>query len=182
MLLRNSDEYVPAYFHADCGGSTSDGAASGFGNSPVLKHVKEAKDSDHVLLPHTWRERIDAEKLDALSAKFNVGEHATGLQILERDPGGRVLQAKLTGSEGSFEIPGEELRRLLSLPSAMIDLLGVLRDGSLIIEGRGRGHGIGLCQIGAQALAKKGKTCVEILEHYYPGARIELLAEPIRSN
>ncbi len=179
-ILRHEDTYVPAFFHADCGGSTSNGTRSGFGNSLVLQARLEPADAAHSVKPHTWSERLDANKLDAMAVELEIGSYASGLQILERDYGGRVIEAKLTGPEGSHIMPGEELRRRFGLPSAMIDLLGVLRDGSVMIEGRGRGHGIGLCQLGAQDLARGGRTCAEILQHYYPGASIELLTEPIR--
>ena len=45
----------------------------------------------------------------------------------------------------------------------------------LIFEGRGLGHGVGLCQYGAQGRARAGHTYREILEAYYPGARLERL-------
>ncbi|MBC8404705.1 MAG: SpoIID/LytB domain-containing protein [Planctomycetes bacterium] len=179
QILRHDEQFVPAFFHADCGGATSNGTASGFGHSDVLQAVLEPYSGTHASNPHTWSKRVEAKRLDELAADLNLGEYTTGLQILQRDDGGRVMQAKFTGTSGSHKVLGEELRRLLQLPSAMIDLIGVLRDGSVILEGRGRGHGIGLCQVGAQALALQGRTCQQILGHYYPGARIELLTEPI---
>jgi stage II sporulation protein D len=180
MTLRHQGQYVPAFFHADCGGATSNGTDSGFGNSLVLQMVTEPVAAPHKVKPHTWSQRVDAAELDQMATELGVGEYASGLQILRRDTGGRVLEAKLTGALGSHTMPGEELRRRFHLPSAMIDLIGVLRDGSVMVEGRGRGHGIGLCQLGAQDLARDGHNYQEILQHYYPGAEIELLTEPIR--
>ncbi len=180
MILRHQDQYVPAFFHADCGGATSNGTDSGFGNSLVLQMVSEPIAAPHKVKPHSWSERVDAAELDQMAIELGVGEYATGLQILRRDTGGRVLEAKLTGELGSHTMPGEELRRRFHLPSAMVDLIGVLRDGSVVVEGRGRGHGIGLCQLGAQDLARDSHTYQEILHHYYPGASIEPLTEPIR--
>ena len=40
------------------------------------------------------------------------------------------------------------------------------------LEGRGTGHGLGLCQLGAQALARRGQSYTAILDHYFPGAAI----------
>lgn len=179
MILRYQEEFVPAFFHADCGGATSNGKESGFGDSLVLQGGPEPISAEHARSPHTWSERVDAAELDRMAANLKIGPYATGLQILQRDQGGRVLQAKITGVEGSHTMPGEELRRRFRLPSALVDLIGVLRDGSVMIEGRGRGHGIGMCQLGAQDLARAGKTCAEILHHYYPGASIEPLTQPI---
>ena len=39
--------------------------------------------------------------------------------------------------------------------------------------GRGWGHGVGMCQVGAAGLAEAGASFVDILQHYYPGIRIE---------
>lgn len=47
--------------------------------------------------------------------------------------------------------------------------------GEVMIEGRGFGHGVGLCQYGAKALAEQGWSPERILEHYYPGAAVEIL-------
>ena len=47
-----------------------------------------------------------------------------------------------------------------------------IEEGTVTIEGRGFGHGVGLCQYGAQALAESGKDYEEILAWYYPGAEL----------
>jgi hypothetical protein len=44
----------------------------------------------------------------------------------------------------------------------------------VVLEGFGQGHGIGLCQRGARAMAEHGATFREILEHYFPNTRIAL--------
>ncbi|HUR26950.1 MAG TPA: amidase, partial [Planctomycetota bacterium] len=54
---------------------------------------------------------------------------------------------------------------LATLPRAGQDV----EDG-LLLTGRGRGHGVGLCQTGARALARAGWSAAEILAHYYPGS------------
>ena len=46
-------------------------------------------------------------------------------------------------------------------------------DGRIILHGRGWGHGVGLCQIGAAVMASRGYTYEAILSHYYPGSSIE---------
>jgi stage II sporulation protein D len=66
-----------------------------------------------------------------------------------------------------------ELQRVLSgesLPSPMFTIeIGATKCR---IEGRGHGHGVGLCQWGARGLALRGWSCERILQHYYPGATI----------
>jgi stage II sporulation protein D len=49
-----------------------------------------------------------------------------------------------------------------------------------VLQGVGQGHGIGLCQAGAKAMAEEGSTFREILAHYYPNAIVTSLAnEPV---
>jgi stage II sporulation protein D (peptidoglycan lytic transglycosylase) len=180
LVLKFDGEVTPAFFHADCGGQTSSGSDAQFGTNPTLRGIADLGAAEHLAQTRHWRERIDPERLDYLANRYGLGDHATGLQILQRDPGGRVQTAKIIGPEGGKELAGEELRRQFALPSAMIDLLGVLTDGSLVIEGRGRGHGVGLCQIGAQSMARSGYNFRQILAHYYYQAEAELLTEPIQ--
>jgi SpoIID/LytB domain protein len=66
-----------------------------------------------------------------------------------------------------------EIRRLLSeshLKSSAFH--ATFKEDSVILEGKGWGHGVGLCQIGAAVMASKGYSYTEILEHYYPGTTI----------
>jgi stage II sporulation protein D len=50
----------------------------------------------------------------------------------------------------------------------------------LVLEGNGEGHGIGLCQAGARAIAQSGATFREILDHYYPNTTLANLSSEIR--
>ena len=49
------------------------------------------------------------------------------------------------------------------------------RGDSIAIIGRGYGHGAGLCQVGAYEMARDGKSASEILEHYFPSAKVQKL-------
>jgi SpoIID/LytB domain protein len=66
-----------------------------------------------------------------------------------------------------------EIRRILSethLKSSAFDV--EYEKDRIVLHGRGWGHGVGLCQIGAAVMASKGYTYKEILEHYYPGTEL----------
>jgi SpoIID/LytB domain protein len=66
-----------------------------------------------------------------------------------------------------------EIRRILSETHLKSSAFDVRMEGSFVIlEGKGWGHGVGLCQIGAAVMASKGYTYTEILEHYYPGSHL----------
>jgi stage II sporulation protein D len=180
LVLKHEGRLVPAYFHADCGGSTGDARLHEFGDSAVLRAVPDVGPAGHLSVTDSWDRIVPPEKLDRIAKAWGLGEHARSLDIMQRDEFGRVVRAQFTGEEGSRAVPGDRIRAELGLPSALITLIGVLRDGSLRVEGVGNGHGIGLCQLGALAQARAGRDARAILAHYYPGAEIVVLRDPIQ--
>ena len=80
------------------------------------------------------------------------------------------------GSKRS-EVIGKELkiRRALSPSHLKSSAFSVERDpaGAFVLRGRGWGHGVGLCQIGAAVMAANGYDYRQILQHYYPGTDVE---------
>jgi stage II sporulation protein D len=105
------------------------------------------------------------------------------LEILDRTTSGRVARLAVTTDAGVYHVRGDRVRWVLKpssgnpfiLRSALFEV-ELVRDGDRLVEistrGRGYGHGIGLCQTGALAMAERGKTVREILSHYYPGASL----------
>lgn len=97
------------------------------------------------------------------------------LEPLERGESGRISRLRIVGSANTAVI-GKELmiRRALSeshLKSSAFDI--EWQGDTLTLHGRGWGHGVGLCQIGAAVMAAEGYDYIQILNHYYPGASIE---------
>jgi stage II sporulation protein D len=169
-----------AYFHSTCGGQTSD-AARVFGEPSIepLAGVEcgacagvrfarwEARSSsaeiEQALRPYA------AQKGIALGALTNV-------EVSEADPDGRPRYVRIEHSGGAFEMLATKLRTALSKTSDSTmrsALFTVARQGGdFRFDGRGWGHGVGLCQAGA---AKKGETETyrEILRDYFPGSEIQ---------
>lgn len=102
----------------------------------------------------------------------------TELNALRRGMSGRIYLLEIIGTLNR-QIIGKELtiRRWLSRTHLKSSAFEATRrkDGGWHLEGRGWGHGVGLCQIGAAVMACKGFTYQQILSHYYPGAIIEKL-------
>ena len=71
-----------------------------------------------------------------------------------------------------IEIYGPANKNLEALCTYFPDLKVVARGTEIILDGKGWGHGVGLCQIGAAVMASKGYAYTQILEHYYPGTTI----------
>jgi stage II sporulation protein D (peptidoglycan lytic transglycosylase) len=93
------------------------------------------------------------------------------VSIVERTPSGRPKVFELTGSSGERRRMVAERFRLAvgsrRLLSANFDVK-VSRESVKFINGKGFGHGVGLCQWGMQAMAVGGTPAADILQHYYP--------------
>ena len=85
----------------------------------------------------------------------------------------------IVGEKSSLTVGKElEIRRILSESHLKSSAFDVKFNGdSVILEGKGWGHGVGLCQIGAAVMASKGYGYAEILQHYYPGTTLRSNAE-----
>ena len=94
---------------------------------------------------------------------------------VERGGSGRICRLKIVGSKKTLTI-GKELliRRWLSDSHLKSSAFDVVDDGNdIVLNGRGWGHGVGLCQIGAAVMASRGYDYKQILAHYYPGSQLE---------
>ncbi len=128
---------------------------------------------------YTWQVSYTPEELrNVIETKLKVqlGD-IVDLVPLERGKSGRIWKLKIVGSERSYTIGKElEIRRALSethLYSS--DFTVEKRSGKFILHGRGWGHGVGLCQIGAAVMGERGFSYDQILLHYYKGAEIKTL-------
>ncbi len=98
------------------------------------------------------------------------------LQVVEKSDGERVRKLLLIGDQTSKILSGNALRKIFGARWLKSTLFQVDRKGNRwIIEGRGFGHGVGLSQIGARNLAKKGWNYKKILSAYYPASKIDKL-------
>jgi stage II sporulation protein D len=173
-----------ALFHADCGGRTSraDDVWRGLGR-PYLVSVLD--DGPAQAVHAAWRyEATDAVVLSALNkdVRTRVGVRLNGIQILDRDPTGRAEQIALHGSEERI-VRGEDLREVLgqsfgsrSIRSTWFTIEHI--GSAFLFEGRGFGHGVGLCQAGALARIRAGATLPAVLDTYFPGTKLVALRAP----
>ena len=89
----------------------------------------------------------------------------------------RLTRIKLIGTTGKTDVlRGEDLRLTLDpsgrkIKSSACHIVS-WGDGWAFLSGRGWGHGVGLCQYGAEGMARLGKSAEEILQHYYPGSTL----------
>jgi SpoIID/LytB domain protein len=142
----------------------------------ILKQVLNDYDQE---TPDFYRWKLSytqAELSDLVERKLHLGLGTIeDLVPLERGKSGRIWRLRLVGSERSFVIGKElEIRRALSethLYSSSFDV--ERKDDLFVLKGKGWGHGVGLCQIGAAVMGERGYQYDEILLYYYRGAEIK---------
>ena len=134
---------------------------------------------------YRWEVRFNQQQLRQLIERnldMKFGD-ILRLEPLDKGPAGHISRLRIVGSERTY-IMGKELmiRKTLStshlLSSAFTVSLEDLQNGipqTIILHGKGWGHGVGMCQIGAAVMGHQGYSYQDILAHYYPGAEIHQL-------
>jgi stage II sporulation protein D len=165
-------------FHADCGGHTSNATSVWGGPSPVyLTGMRDAGPATSAHVEWTFDTRLSSLR-DALNrdSRTAVGAKLTAIDITSRDGAGRAEQVTLRGSHDVTvrgEIFREVVTRALGVQTVRSTLFTIRRTGDhVVFSGRGFGHGVGLCQAGAMARLKAGKSAVDVLKFYFPGTQI----------
>jgi stage II sporulation protein D len=153
---------IDPVYHASCGGSATESAEYVWGNAkPYLVSVPCNHPADqHSGVTMAISQAELMEKLDLQSNAVNVIAE-------ERTPSNR-LKTMLVGDN---TIRGSELRNALGLKSTLIDWRIV--DSQMIVTTNGYGHGVGMCQNGADYYAQLGYNYQQILQHYYRGAVVQ---------
>ena len=132
---------------------------------------------------YRWHVTYSQKELAALIAKKREEDFGDILDLepVERGESGRLKKLRIVGTKKTMVIGKElEIRRTLSethlYSSAFVVDKGELVNGvpsSFTLHGAGWGHGVGMCQIGAAVMSRKGYKYNEILLHYYRGAGIK---------
>ena len=180
----------PTYYSSACGGHTED-SSNVFGDSFESLTGVRCSYCRQVAKPKLffW-EKIEYDKAEA---HRRLAGHYPGLLrlgeivgiVAERQSdysyGGeafsRVTKVRLLGSNGKSDfVRGEDFRLALDPSGAKfksaIFRIFEMKNNWVFLSGRGWGHGVGMCQCGAEGMARRGKKANEILSYYYPGSRI----------
>lgn len=167
QVIASGENIVPAYYHSSSGGVTDTEGWSG-----KISFVKSVRDFDFESPKASWEKSYNINNFsNALSsAGYSVGKIQQMLPI-EKTEGYRVKKLKLIGSAGTKIISGDSFKNLFGLTST---LFNAYIDGALVkIAGRGNGHGLGMSQWGAKALADRGCTAYQIIGYYYNNVQIK---------
>jgi len=171
-----------AFFSQSCGGLTEDGGVV-WPNLHGLPYLQSHRD------PYCLRRDTAAWHTEIPLADFAVIAQAEGWRIpgkivaarvAARSPSHRALRIAFTSDKGAESlIAASSLRfgvgRALGWNRLRSDAYELgLRNGALVFDGRGHGHGVGLCQSGATEMASEGNDAKAILSFYFPGTRVRI--------
>ncbi len=200
QVLLFDSRIVPAYYSSCCGGqraSARDAISSSLLHdiAPLQVSKQDSKDCCSASPTYRWRSTFEVAvfaktlpawaRTEGCASLFNV-KGIRRVDLAARNPAGRPVRFKITDASGKVvEVSAERMRYALNanpqdptqqrpskerVKSANFEPLVIA--GDLVITGRGHGHGVGMCQYGAEAMAKKGAKAEVILARYYPSATV----------
>jgi stage II sporulation protein D len=157
------DEPIMAVFHASSYASTERCADVWGEDLPYLQSVASPDEKIGNTVTHTVKQAREILKASWPEMALESENPKDWFGAETHSEGGGVMSMTI----GGVKAPGSRLRSVLGLSS--IDFTVSFGKNSVIWESRGYGHGVGLSQYGAKALANEGKNYLDILDWYYVG-------------
>ena len=169
-IITYDGEPINAFFHSNSGGITETVINVWGGTDyPYLQSVETSGEEEYTQYSSTVelsREEL-LEKLQNVYPDIQINfNEENPIEIKEYTDSGRVKTIKF----GNTNISGIEARAIFELKSAKFN---VEVGENITFNVVGYGHGVGLSQTGADAMAKTGATAEQIINHYYTGVKIE---------
>ncbi len=190
QILFYENSPAKMFYHSTCGGQTED-VQNVFGkkNIPYLISIKDGEDPFCKISPRfEWTEKFtEAVFINRLSrAKLieNANYYVSDIVVKSRFESGRVNELDIIVNDGkevqkTIFLSGNSIRSIIRssddksiLKSTLFDI-GINADRDIIINGKGNGHGVGLCQWGAIGQSRNGIDYKKILTHYFSGTVIK---------
>lgn len=165
VIVDNDSVLIISAFHANCGGRTAPSSdvwvtAQSYLVSVTDPYCSSAANArwERPVAAAQWKEFLKSKNISFESGTQNINSAPVTPD--------RRRSVTLYG----HDVLTEDIRAAFSLKSSLFTISP--SDDGVVIMGRGYGHGVGLCQDGAKAMAAKGKTYDQITAFYYPGTRI----------
>lgn len=164
VIIGKDSALIISAFHSNCGGETSSSEDVWLSELPYLKKVIDP----YCLTSRnaTWSKVISVHDWLIMLEK-------SGYKGITDDPSLLSFYQKTRVPDyisGTFRMPLRDIRANLNLMSTFFSVIP--RGDSLLLMGRGYGHGVGLCQEGAMVMAEKGFSFKQIIDFYYAGVII----------
>ena len=164
VILDNDSTLIISAFHSNCGGETASSEDVWLTSQSYLKKVVDpfcvtSRSSN-------WEKRLSVNQWISCLRKSGYNGKLNDPSAFNFVQESRVTEYRT----GSFTMPLLAIRNELDLRSTFFSVVG--EGDSIILKGRGYGHGVGLCQEGAMAMASKGFSYQQIIDFYYTGVII----------
>jgi len=170
-VVKYKNRYIKAWFFSDAGGQTAASAEEGLAYtkepSPYVRSVQDPGSDITVPENKSWKAEFPLGFVRE-SIKKAAGKDpgaVSRIKIVKKGPSGRVM----TFGAGDTTVSGPALRLALGSEKMRSTLITDLRvsGGKLIVSGKGFGHGVGMSQWGAKALAQQGKSPEQIIRYFF---------------
>jgi stage II sporulation protein D len=161
------------------------------GGEPIIFHVNTSGEVDYLEVrpapngaaadrfsPYTnWTTQLSPGQAQARLGRFARGIGTlVDLRVAARGGSKRAINLELIGTEGTRQVLGGRIRSALGLREQLFVIERNYDDNGRVVSfsflGRGWGHGVGMCQVGAYGLAKQGFSYDQILKAYYTGIEL----------
>lgn len=170
QLLTYMGQPAELFYSASCGGRSENASEIGLSaDFPYLQSVRDDVHEDDV----PWTVTLTLREVqEALRGAGFSGQRLRDVRVDARNESGRVSRLRLTGMQPEV-IAGYQFRMAVGPVELRSTAFSVERRGeTLRFTGRGFGHGVGMCVIGAGRRATRGEDAAGILGHYYPGLEL----------
>jgi len=174
-IMTYNYEPIIAYFHSTSGGKTSDDKDVWSGaDLPYLESVEctYSENSPH----YKWTTELTMNEVsNALSKKYKRVETIKKISFKKNND--RVVSVEIIHNNGTINLSGNEFRLLFPGQKLKSTYFTAKKsDKTLLINGRGWGHGVGMCQWGARGRSDKGMKFNDILKHYYKDVKFQKIS------
>lgn len=171
------------FYHSICGGKTDDASEIWpYEKKPYLKSIKDGpsiRPYCHKAAGFLWRTKINLSKFEKFAATkiFKTRLPLTAVKIQGRTSGGRARNILFISGKYSKMVSATDFYHLAgryfgweAIRSTMFDIY--FEGVYIVFYGKGHGHGVGLCQHGADTMAELGYNYTQILQHYYQDLKL----------
>ena len=169
---------APVFYSASCGGQ-SETASEVWPDArlPYLRSVPDDVHADDV--PWTLEVTLEQIRVALVKSGFS-GDRLTAIEVESRNDSGRVRRLRLDGLRPD-SVGGDAFRMAIGAATVRSTAFSLASDGDKAkLTGRGYGHGVGMCVVGAARRARRGENVTDILQAYYPGLTIASLEDRVR--
>ena len=179
IILLSRGRLFPTFYHSTCGGITEHARVMGdFDVEPLRGGIVCSFCAASPF--YRWQRRLTKADVGwalSKSPRGSIGQ-VSSLRVTTRSETGRAQEITIVGSRRTVRMTGFEFRSLFGFDRIRSPLFSVTPAASaFILDGRGWGHGVGMCQWGAAELARRGFSAAEILSYYYPGTELATMRE-----